>query len=207
MSESFEQIIAAADWKKLTPRLMYYADSLIRRCAWRGLPVQAIAQTKVSVESFGADDFMQEAIDRLLAGRRKYNHGVDLEQNLRSIIRSMIWSLNKSSNRAGIVELSTPSDDEGADPIDSLPSPTVSPSASAIAVEKTEHQRRMLNEFEASIAGETELLTVFTALKEEDHTPRSLEKLTAIPAARASELKRQLRRRLERFIEKRAASK
>lgn len=202
MCESFEQIIAAADWKQLTPRLMYYADSLIRRCAWRGLPVTATSQMKLSVESFSADDFVQEAIDRLLNGQRRYNYDNGLEQNLRGIIRSIIWSLNKSSHRSGIVEVSPSSGHETADPIDELPGSSASPSASAVATERSAYQQRILNEFEASIAGEAELVAVFAALKHESHTPKSLAKLTAIPAARVSELKRQLRRRMERFIER-----
>src|SRR4051794_6311274 len=107
MSPTFEEILAAADWKEITPRLLYYADNLVRRCVWRGLSVQAERGSKLCVEGYGADDFVQEAIERLIDGRRQYNHGIPLEQNIRGIIRSMIWSLNKSSRKQGITELSS----------------------------------------------------------------------------------------------------
>lgn len=200
MRERFEQIIAAADWKNLTPRLMYYADSRIRRCAWRGVPVQVAAEHSVSVESLSASDFVQEAVDRLLNNRRQYNFDVNLEQNLRGIIRSLVWNLNKSSLRSQMTELPQ-SDSVDGDPLDALAGPERSPADAALRAEAIKHQRERLDAFEQSIADDPNLLAIFRGLKKEETTPRSLEKLTGIPAARVSELKRQLRRRMERFIE------
>src|SRR3982751_978451 len=100
MSKSLTEILAAADWKELTPSLLSYGNSLISQRFWRGLPVTAGADSKLCVDGFGADDFLQEAVDRFLTGRRKYEYSLPLEQNLRGAIRSMIWSLNKSSMRS-----------------------------------------------------------------------------------------------------------
>ena len=200
MRERFEQIIAAADWKNLTPRLMYYADSRIRRCAWRNTLVQVTAEHSLSVEGLSASDFMQEAVDRLLSNRRHYNFDVSLEQNLRGIIKSLVWNLNKSSRRSQIAELPQ-TDSGGDDPLEGLPGSERSPADLALRAEAIKHQRARLDAFEQSISDEPNLLAIFRGLKREETTPRDLEKLTAIPAARISELKRQLRRRMERFIE------
>lgn len=201
MRERFEEIIAAADWKNLTPRLMYYADSRIRRCAWRGVPVQATAEHSLSVEGLSASDFVQEALDRLLNNRRRYNFDVDLEQNLRGVIKSLVWNLNKSSLISQVTELRPSDSAPDDDPLDTLPGKNASPSDLALRAEAIKHQRERLDAFEQSIADDPDLLKIFGGLKQEETTPRNLEKLTGIPAARISELKRKLRRRMERFIE------
>lgn len=63
MSTNLNEILATADWKELTPNLLYYGDKLISRCVWRGLVVITQPDGKVCVEGFGADDFLQESID------------------------------------------------------------------------------------------------------------------------------------------------
>lgn len=200
MSDTFNQILAAADWKEITPRLLYYADTLIRRCVWRGLHVHAVAGTKVCVEGSSAEDFVQEAIDRLINGRREYQYGVSLEQNLKGIIRSSVWSLNKSARRARLVDSdSNPKSEKVSGVVDEAASTSPSPEESAISSEALIEQQCMLNNFEASLKGDGELLKVFNALKAEHHTPRAVEDFTGIPAARVSELKRKLRGRLEQF--------
>ena len=199
MAKTFNEILATADWKEITPRLLYYADKLIRRCRWRGLCVQAEIGTKICVEGFGADDFVQDAIDRLLGGQRNYNDSVSLEQNLKGIIRSTIWNVNKSSRRKGISEISKPDAQDTSDPISELPGALPPPDASVIASESLREQERMLSEFETSLAGEEDLLKLLSALKAEHYTPRDVEQFAGIPAIRVSELKRKLRQRMERF--------
>ena len=200
MSDTFDQILAAADWKEITPRLLYYADNLIRGCAWRGLRIQAKHGSKICVEGCGADDFVQEAIERLINGRRHYNQSVTLEQNLKGIIRSMIWSLNKSSRRRGVTELSSPTGVEGVSAtLEDLPSNEPSAVSSVVTAERLGEERKILEAFEKSLAHEPELLKLVAAYKAEHYTPRSVEKFVAIPATRVSELKRKLRRRMEQF--------
>lgn len=200
MSDTFDQILAAADWKEITPRLLYYADNLIRGCAWRGLRIQAEHGSKICVEGFGADDFVQESIERLINGRRHYNQSVTLEQNLKGIIRSMIWSLNKSSRRRGITELSSPPGvEEVSATLDDLPSNEPSAASVVVTGERLDEERQILEAFEKSLADEPDLLKLVAAYKAEHYTPRSVEKFAAIPAARVSELKRKLRRRMEQF--------
>ena len=124
MSKKLNEILAAADWKELTRRLLYYADNLIRQSVWNGKIVNAKPGAKICVEGLGADDLFQEAIDRFLNGRRAYNHSVSLEQNLKGAIDSIVWSLSKSSQRKPFIESSAtqPPEHEG-DPLDRVESP------------------------------------------------------------------------------------
>ncbi len=200
MSDTFDQILAAADWKEMTPRLLYYADNLIRGCVWRGLRVRVERGSAICVEGFGADDFVQEAIERLINGRRHYNQSITLEQNLKGIIRSMIWSLNKSSRRHGITELSSRSEVTGTSTtLDDLAGNEPSAVSLTMTGERLHEERQILEAFEKSLADEPDLLKLVAAYKAEHYTPRSVEKFAGVPAARVSELKRKLRRRMERF--------
>ena len=199
MAKTFNEILATADWKEVTPRLLYYADKLIRRCRWRGLCVQAELGAKICVEGFCADDFVQDAIDRLLSGQRNYNHSVSLEQNLKGIIRSTIWSVNKSSRRKSITEISKLEAQDTPDPLSELPGTSAPPDLSVITSENLREQERTLREFETSLAGEEDLLKLLNAFKAEHYAPRDVENFVGIPATRVSELKRKLRQRMERF--------
>lgn len=198
MQKSFEEIVENADWKELTARLLHYGDMLIRKCPWRGIPVTARAGSKLCVDGHGADDFLQEAVDRLLTSRRGYDHSVSLERNLRRAMRSIVWSANKASRHSPLTELAR-SENEHFDPIQLLPSPAASGDVTVIANEQTAAQRHRLAEFEQSLANDVELLSLLAAFKEGRYKPREIERLTGIAAPRISELKRKLRDRLERF--------
>ncbi len=193
MSKSLIEIAAAADWKEMTPRLLHYAESLIRQCPWRSLAISVGPAFKVSVEGFGADDFLHEALERFLSGRRSYNHSVSFELNLKGAIRSIIWSVNKSSRRTPLI-VNPDAKDEG-----DFPDQQIAADEATAAAESVEQQKRMLQSFEDSLAGEDELLRLLSAYKAGHSKPRDVEKFTNIPATRVSELKRKLRSRMEEF--------
>lgn len=196
MPQGLNQLFAAADWKELTPRLLYFADNLIRQCVWRGQVVTARRGAKLCVEGFGADDILQEAIDRLLNGRRSYNYAVPLEQNLKGAIRSILWSLNKSSLRKPQLALANSLESqEGSDAIVQVPDS----SPSFDAQENARQQQRILAMFEHSLGTDQDLRAIFNAYKEDVTKPREIEALSGIPAGRVSELKRKLRERMEEF--------
>jgi hypothetical protein len=192
MSKSLAEIVAAADWKELTPRLLFYAEKLIRRCPWQGIGITTGLRSEVSVEGYGPGDFVQEAIERFLSGQRTYNHSISLELNARGAIKSLIWSLNKSSRRTPTVPATESTDADSSEG-------RTEQVANAAAKDSIAEQKRMLEEFERSLAGQTELIQLLRAYKDDCTKPREVEKLTGIPAARVSELKRKLRLRLEQF--------
>jgi hypothetical protein len=119
---------------------------------------------------------------------------------LGGIIRSAIWSLNKSARRAGLVDPAPKLDrEEVPDLGNDYPGPSLSPAESAIRSECQREQRRMLKTFEESISDDDELPKLLNAFKDGHYTPRDVEDLTGIPSARISELKRKLRGRMEKF--------
>jgi len=205
MDEKLDEILTAAKWKELTPALLYFADSLIRKCPWRGVPVTALPGGKLCVDGFGADDVLQLAVERFLNGQRKYDHSVSLEKNLKGAMRSIIWSANKSCRRSRVSELPVGNDTVGH-PLDHLAGGTPSADVEIIAAEQAEIEKRKMAQFEQTLVGDTKLQQLADAYKNGTFKPRDVEKHTGIPAERVSELKRKFRQRIDAF-EKGAARK
>ena len=198
MYDALEQALSSADWETMSLRLLDYADRLIRRCFWRGIPVTAKAGARLSVGGWDADDFLQEAIDRLLNGQRLYRADLSLEQVLRGTIRSLVWSSNKSSHRQPLLDVTHQI--EGGDACVGIDATDPAPAAdgSLLFRERVAQQRVLLRAFEESL-DQPELKQLVEALKRERYAPRDIEAATGIPAQRVSELKRQLRRRMDAF--------
>ena len=198
MHDTLEEVLCSADWQTMTLRLLDYADRLIRRCFWRGIPVTAEAGARLSVNGWDADDFVQEAVDRLLKKQRAYRPEVGLENLLRGIIRSLVWSSNKSSLREPLLDISPAY--EGDQPRAAEIATDTAPAAddSLLFRERVAHQRALLRAFEGSL-DDLELKQLLEAMKRERNNPRDIEADIGIPAERISELKRKLRRRMDAF--------
>lgn len=207
MHQTLEQALSAADWSMITPRLTNYADLLIRRCFWRGIPVTATAGARVSVNGWDADDFVQEALDRLLNGTRSFREEIGLEQILMGTIRSLIWSANKSSGREPLIEphaqLNDDNDDGGCI-AENAADPALAADDSLLFRERVATQKALLDEFEATL-GDLELLRLFRELKnDETAPPREIAAVMGVSAKRVSELKRTLRRQMDAFVSSRS---
>lgn len=197
MDQKLDDIFTAAKWKELTPSLLYYAESRIRNCPWRGVPVTAASGGRLCVDGLGADDILQLAVQRFLSGQRTYDHSVSLDRNLTRAIRSIVWSANKSCRRAPLLEM--PPDDQIADAADRFPGHDPAPDVAVMAAEQSAIEKRTLMEFEQTLTGDTELQRLVEAYKVGKFTPREVEEYTCIPAARVSELKRKLQQRMHAF--------
>ena len=70
MDDDIEKLINEANWDKLMPELVNYADNPIRRYGWRGFSPRKGPRGQLLANDKNADDFSQEAIRRLLDGKR-----------------------------------------------------------------------------------------------------------------------------------------
>ncbi len=74
------------------------------------------------------------------------------------------------------------------------------PEHAAEADELVRRQREMFAAFTASLAEDEELTLVLFAYEEGKYKPAEIEAATGLPAARASELKRKLSERADKFL-------
>lgn len=202
MESKMLDLIAAADWTSLTPRLEHYAETKMRRLMWRGLRVTAGMNGQLLVDGKSADDFVTEAVDALLNGPRTYDNELSLERNLSRTIESNIWAWKKKSDRKLIVDHRPMTSEDGTefDPIVAAVDPTSCHATEAEKNEKRALQNKLLDDFGASIQGDVDLTAVLEAYKADFTKPADIEELTGIPAARVSELKRKLESKMSKFV-------
>ncbi len=89
MDQQLCEILKTADWDRLVPQLEYFSDHQIRRCHWRGASVGVGTGGCALVDGKSASDFVNDAIEKLLAEDRCYNFKESLEFNLKGIVRSL----------------------------------------------------------------------------------------------------------------------
>lgn len=209
MEQRLVDIVQRADWKRLTPRMEHYADSVLRRYIWRGLRVTVGSQDQLLAAGKSADEFVMEAVDALLCGSRHYDYELTLEKNLRRTIESSIWNWKKKSDRQPLVDHRPIVSDDGEefDPITAAIDPRSVETTAAEKSEKRGYQKMLLDEFETSLQGDKELSALLEAYKSGFEKPADIEELTTIPVTRVYELKRKLETKLTKFKSNHPAAK
>jgi hypothetical protein len=202
MDQRLYDLLADADWKVLTPKLENYADSVLHRYLWRGFRLGIGARGQLLAAGKSADDFVMEAIDALLNGPRKYNFELSLEKNLQRTIESTIWNWKKKADRQSLVDHEEIISDDGIkfDPIETAVDPTTTKISEVQRLERSTHQKLLLDEFEASMNENQDLSNLIDAYKSGFTKPADIEQLTGIPAVRVYELKRKLATKLNKFV-------
>src|SRR6516225_7505650 len=106
-------------WEKTFAMAVLYADTRIRKYIWRGFRPKSTGKNEITVGDKSAADFVQEALKRLIEGKRQYDSDKTLLENLNSVTDSLIWSAKKQSDKTGIVDYAE-IEDEGGKPIDPI---------------------------------------------------------------------------------------
>jgi hypothetical protein len=202
MDQRLYDLLENADWTVLTPKLENYADSVLRRYLWRGFRLGFGSRGQLLAAGKSADDFVMEAINALLHGPREYNFELSLERNLQRTIESSIWNWKKRADRQSLVDHEEIISDDGIkfDPIETAVDPRTTNASEVQKLERRTHQKLLLDDFEASLKEDQELSNLIEAYKSGFTKPADIEQLTAIPAARVSELKRKLATKLNKFV-------
>jgi hypothetical protein len=77
-------------WDQTFSRAVLHADTTIRKYFWRGFRPNFKKETEIAVGNNSATDFVLDAVEKLLDGKRTYDSGKDLLSNLNSITDSLI---------------------------------------------------------------------------------------------------------------------
>ena len=99
-------------WNDTFGRAVLHADTTIRKYIWRGLRPKFGPGKEITVGAKSANDFVLDAVEKLLEAKRAYDPARDLLANLNSITDSLIWSEKKRSDRTGIVDYVERVDDD-----------------------------------------------------------------------------------------------
>src|SRR2546423_12480750 len=144
--------LSGPGWNDTFARAVLHADTTIRRYIWRGSRPKFRADNELTVGDKSASDFVLDAVERLLNGKRSYDPSKDLLSNLNSITDSLIWSEKKHSDRTGIVDRIGSGDDgdEAIDPIATTRDPNLIANERLIHDELREDQKRGFDQLRAS---------------------------------------------------------
>lgn len=195
--------IETADWEHLGPRLQHYAHYEIVGCLWRGLPMAGSMRTAVTINNRTAEEVVEEALVALAHGKRAYHADKSLEQNMRSVIRSLVWNHYKQARRSPVVSHMVREDAEDAqkDLIENAPDPTL-PANAAEAAERKQRQCEFCALLAQSVADDEELGFLLLAYEEGHYSPAEIAEQTGLAPTRISELKRKLEGKAEKILRK-----
>ena len=189
-------------WKDTFARAVFHADTTIRKYIWRGFRPTFKAENEIAVGDKSAADFVLEAVERLLQGKRTYDTSKDLLSNLNAITDSLIWSEKKSSDRTGIVDHVESIDDSGdaSDPISEAKDSGVTVDEKLIRDELREDQRRCFDEIRASFNGHAEMQEYLDALSQRIFKRADISAVTGIPVEKIDELRRKVMKHARRLF-------
>ncbi len=181
-------------WNDTFARAVLHADTTIRKYIWRGFRPRFKAANEITVGDKSASDFVLDAVERLLNGKRTYDPSKDLLPNLNSITDSLIWSEKKRSDRTGIVDYVESTDDDGDanDPISTAQASNLTADEKLVHDELLEDQRRCFEEIRASFNGDREMQEYLDALSQRIFKRADISAVTGIPVEKIDELRRKV---------------
>lgn len=189
--------IEGADWDALYPRLMDYADLTLRSAlGWSRVDIK---RGRPCVEGLDAEWFISEAIDKTMAGTRKWDpESIDLYWHLHETVRSLIHSQATSKT---VLARQHPNGD-GFDPIDNMADTSPTPDEGVVSQEISKLRQEHFLAFRESIAGDKELCELMEAFTAEYTDPKDIADVSSLAPERVSELKRKFRAKYLNFTDK-----
>lgn len=201
MSPELEAALAQPDYRDVIARAVLHADTIMRKYIWRGHRRSYSQSGQIMVGDKTAEDFVSEAVLRLLDGRRAFDAGRTLLDNLNSITDSIISAEKKHSDRSGIVDVSEEVDETSAqkDPISTAPDVRPTADKQLLENELREDQRRCIAAIKASFDGDDEMQSYLDALGA-GFKRSEISDLMEVPGARVDELRRKLVKYARKFF-------
>jgi len=189
-------------WNDTFARAAVHADTTIRKYIWRGFRPKFRAENEIAVGDKSASDFVLDAVEKLLNGKRIYDPSKNLLSNLNSITDSLMWSEKKHSDRTGIVDHVESIDDDGdaIDPISAAQDSDLTADERLVQDELQEDQKRCFDEIRASFNGDTEMQEYLDALSQRIFKRADISAVTGIPVERIDELRRKVMKHARRLF-------
>lgn len=198
MDPKLKAALEQPDVERLLTLAVGHADSTIRRYIWRGFRHSGSAQeNRACAGDRSADDFVAEALSKLLEGVRAYDGERSLLENLNSVTDSLIWSYKKTSDRSPLVDyaISTGEDGRSIDPITTSKETSPAVDESIVSTECRSQQDRAYDEIRTSFSGNGDMQAYLEAMSEGFFNPRDIADVTHLTAEQVSELRRGAKKR------------
>jgi hypothetical protein len=203
MDEALNTALSHASIEDTLLSAVEHADLTMRKYVWRGFKPKSSPFTKELIAADkSANDFVNEALKRLCAGKRAYDSDRTLLENLNSITDSLIWSAKKTSDATGIIDFAPPPDGAGGLPDPFASKPGKEPNAAELLVqtEQSEAQAKCFNLIKASFDGDKETQDYLDAVSEGFFGTDEISELTGILVPKIYEIRRKLKKHAKRLF-------
>jgi DNA-directed RNA polymerase specialized sigma24 family protein len=202
MDLALNNALSQPDVKRVMLLAVGHADATMRRYIWRGFRPKASGESQLMVGDQTADDFVNEALKRLLDGTRAYNPARSLLENLNSVTDSLISSAKKSSDRTGVVDFVEETKEDGlsSDPVSTAVGSELATDTKMLEDEIIADQRKCFQMLRASFDGDKEMQDYLDALSERFFDLAEISDLTGIPVSKIYELRRKLKQFAPKFF-------
>lgn len=203
MDPDLKVALEQPDVREVVKLAALHADSIIRRYFWRGYrPTASISSHEVLAGDRSAEDFVMDALAKLIEGAREYNPSKTLLENLNSATDSLIWSHKVASDKKPLEDYAVETNEEGQaiDPISTAKDETPNVADAVITNEAIEDQKRAFENLRASFDGEDDVQAYLDAMKEGYFKVADIATVTDMPAERVSEIRRMVRKYAKKFF-------
>jgi DNA-directed RNA polymerase specialized sigma24 family protein len=148
-----------------------------------------------------AEDFVSEAVLRLVADRRTFDPNRSLLENLNSITDSLISADKKHSDRTGVVDVIQENEQTGEpkDPVSTAPDAKSPADQQVREAEIGEDQRRCVDLIERSFDGDEQMQRYLEALSA-GFKRSEISELMEIPGTKVDDLRRKLVKYARKFF-------
>lgn len=193
MNPALQTALSDPGYRDTIKRAALHADTTIRKYFWRGFRPKHSPSGEIMAGDQTAQDFVSEAVLRLINGRRTFDAGRPLLDNLNSITDSLISAAKKKSDRGGVVDWVEDADEQGheVDPISTAKALAPQPDETLRLTEIREDQRRCVDALMRSFDGDERMQNYIEALSA--RLKRSeISQLMEISGGEVDELRRKL---------------
>jgi len=203
MDSNLKEALVQPNVQDILIRAASHADFTIRLYIWRGFrPTASAASSEVCAGDRSGMDFVMDALEKLLDGKRAYGASKDLLQNLNSITDSLIWSYKTVSDKDPFVDHAVEADEEGKaiDPISTAEETTPGVADTIVTDEAIQDQKRAVQILRASFDGNEEVQKYLDAMSEGYFKIAEIAIVTDIRAERISEIRRMVKKYAKNFF-------
>jgi hypothetical protein len=201
MSPQLRAALAQPDYREIFARAVLHADTTIRKYIWRGHPRRYSQFGQVMVGDKTAEDFVSEAVLRLVDDRRTFDPNRSLLENLNSITDSLISADKKHSDRTGVVDVIQENEQTGEpkDPVSTAPDAKSPADQQVREAEIGEDQRRCFDLIKRSFDGDDQMQRYLEALST-GFKRSEISELIEIPGTKVDDLRRKLVKYARKFF-------
>ncbi len=200
MDPNLRKAFDVEDFDEIILRATRFAGTVLRKYYWRGFrPSGGSGEVDSSPDAESAEDFVSEALKRLLEGRRAFNSEKSLLENINSITESLISSAKKSSDRKPLSDYPDPPEEfeEPADPVSTANALQGETGHEVVDAELIEDQKMMFLDIRNSLDGDDDAQAYLDAMKEGFHKPNEIADVTHLSVEDVYEIRRRIKKHVK----------